>query len=373
MKRALSFIAATVVTTSVYSQPYTGSSSSTDALMEQARQRIYESPLSSSGAPAPSQSDSSSGFERSAGSSNSSTGQSNGSNLNSGASATDQTSVTTDSDISGLEDPHSKPGNSTTGVEGSVQSDSLKSSSGAKNSSEENVGAPGEVQSGASSSSTSSTSRFDNPDNSGAARDNLSTREDRFLNGESKKMDFYGALNSPDLEGDYVKSLDEDSDVRISNGTDYWQQQSVGAPAGAQTGTVSSGEEKGMKKDCDTDKAHHSQTSTDVSKSSDDGTVRSSGTAIDADERYRINREQGNDQAEYHVNREAGSPSTPEASGSAATSETGTRSSGTAIDSDERARMEREKQSANDSESKSGVTPSSGTAADSDEKAHPDL
>lgn len=284
MKRALSFIAATVVTTSVYSQPYTGSSASQDALMEQARQRIYETTQqSSSGAPASSQLESSSGFERSAGSSNSSTGQSNGSNLNGGYStpSSEGAAVTKDSDISGLEKP----------------------------------------QAAASSES---------------------------LNGEAKKLDFYGALNTPDLEGDYIKSLGEESNAKVYNGTDYWKQGSVGAPASGQSGAVSS-DDKEMKKDCDADKAHKAQTWNDAHPSSD-ATVRGSGTAVDSDERYRINREQGAAEDQYHVNREAGSPVDSEASGNAAVSESGTRSSGTAVDADERARLERESRSSTDTE-----------------------
>lgn len=377
MKRALGFIAATVFTTSIYSQPYTGSSAANEALMDRARAQLYSNPAPGVGAPTSTQPGSASGFERSAGASNSSTGQSSGHNISGsiGSSGSGGTSVSQDTDISGLEDPHAVSGKATTGVEGTVQTDSIQPASNLKTTTvDADAGAPSTSQSGGAAS----TSRFDNPNNSVEIRNHLSSRELQFLNGDSSNMDFYGALNTPDLEGDFIKSLDENADVKVYNGTDYWQQQSVGGPAGSQSGGASSaGEKAEMKKEydyTDKDRAHKSQTWKDVNSSSEEGlehsTVRSSGTAVDADERYRINREKGSDQ--YHVNHEAGAPTSPGASGSSATSESGTRSSGTAVDADERARTEREKRSELSPE-KVGTTPSSGTAADSDEKAHPDL
>jgi hypothetical protein len=217
MKRALSFIAATVFTTSVYSQPYTGNSAATDALMEQARQRIYETPLSGAGAAATGQAGSGAGFERTAGPSNSSTGQSNGSNLSGGSSTSsgDGADVTKDSDISGLENPKTSGGR-----EGSAANDSIQKT-------------------------------------------------------------------------DAQKQESASGQTKVYNGTDYWRQQKgVGATAGSQSGAVSS-DEKQMKKDRDAEnakKALKGEATGDLNQS-DAGAVRSSGTAVDSDERARLERE----------------------------------------------------------------------------------
>src|SRR4051812_19391367 len=103
MKRAIGLIAATLLTTSLYSQDYSSSSSSTsnpDSTPD------YQSRQSEAGAPANSESSSSSsaGYDRAPGLSggNSSTGQSNGANVGS-ASEQEQSLTTRDSDLSGSE------------------------------------------------------------------------------------------------------------------------------------------------------------------------------------------------------------------------------------------------------------------------------
>src|ERR1041385_3441698 len=102
MKRAIGLIAATLLTTSVYSQDYSssGSSSNPDSTPD------YRSRQSESGAPASGEysSSSSAGYDRAPGLSggNSSTGQSNGANIGS-ASDQDQSLTMRDSDLSGSE------------------------------------------------------------------------------------------------------------------------------------------------------------------------------------------------------------------------------------------------------------------------------
>jgi len=104
MKRAIGLIAATLLTASVYSQDYSGSSNSTTTNPDSTPD--YQSRQSEAGAPANSESSSSSsaGYDRAPGLSggNSSTGQSNGANIGS-ASDQDQSLTTRDSDLSGSE------------------------------------------------------------------------------------------------------------------------------------------------------------------------------------------------------------------------------------------------------------------------------
>jgi len=99
MKRAFGFIAATLLTTSIYSQDYSSSSTSTtDSTPD------YQSRQSEAGGPSSSQSssNSSAGYDRAPGLSggNSSTGQSNGVNIES-APELDQSLTTRDSDVNG--------------------------------------------------------------------------------------------------------------------------------------------------------------------------------------------------------------------------------------------------------------------------------
>ena len=106
MKRAIGLIAATLLTTSVYSQEYSGSSSSSYPQNPDSTPADYESRQSEAGAPATSESSSSSssGYETSPGASggNSLTGQSNGANIQ-GDQGEDKTLTTRDSDVSGSE------------------------------------------------------------------------------------------------------------------------------------------------------------------------------------------------------------------------------------------------------------------------------
>jgi hypothetical protein len=110
MKRAIGLIAATLLTTSIYSQDYSnsGSLSNPDSTPD------YRSRQSEAGAPASSESSvsSSAGYDKAPGLSggNSSTGQSNGSNVGSAseqypnvATPEDQSLTTRDSDLSGSE------------------------------------------------------------------------------------------------------------------------------------------------------------------------------------------------------------------------------------------------------------------------------
>jgi len=110
MKRAIGLIAATLLSTSVYSQDYDSSSagqsssSSTSSALQQDQTPDYQSRQSESGAPASSQSSSVSGYDRDSNLSggNNSTGQSSGANI-SGSLNQDQTLTTRDSDLNGSE------------------------------------------------------------------------------------------------------------------------------------------------------------------------------------------------------------------------------------------------------------------------------
>jgi hypothetical protein len=101
MKRAIGLIAATLLTTSVYSQDYNSSSQNSDSTPPD-----YQSRQSEAGAPASSDSSStsSSGYEVSPGTSggNSLTGQSSGANVQ-GGQGEDKSLTTRDSDVSGSE------------------------------------------------------------------------------------------------------------------------------------------------------------------------------------------------------------------------------------------------------------------------------
>jgi len=358
MKRAMGLIAAALVSTSVYSQTYNSSGVSNDQLLEQARQRLYEpQPAQSSSGlsnqsnlPAPSgvsgqpefstQSDLS-GYEqfgalRANGSaSNSSTGQSNGSNI--GAS------VTADTDIANLEQPKAA-----SRIEQGFATDPSKVPAEERerallmNQEDKNraVGAPGESQSGSASESESRAPlQYDNPDQTDTSRSDLTSREDRFLNGN----------NDRDRSiSDYDDSLDQGAEVRTYNGQDYWDQQNVGAPAGSQTGKMNSNE--GV---CDTEKAH----------TSNDSTVRSSGSAMDHDDRYHVNREDSGSESRYHVNRESNVDRNYDASGNAAASEFGERSSDQ-VNSTDRTGADASRKS--ESSSSTGSVQSSGTAKDHD-------
>lgn len=342
----MGFIAAALVTTSVYSQS-SNNGMSNDQLLEQARQRLYE-PQSNvetlgvsrndANLQAPSGVSEQPNFSTQAGladlgqqnslnangsPSNSSTGQSNGSNIGS--------SVTTDTDIATLEQPASR-------IEEGFNTDPSKVPAEERErsllmnkteSGESAVGAPGESQTGSSSSSDSSPrSGFDNPDQTGAVRSDLTSRDDRFLNGADSKPD-------------YDESLDQGAEVRTYNGENYWDQQNVGAPAGSQTGKMKSSEGR-----CDTDKV----------PMKNDSTVQSSGSAFDHDDQTRPGRA-------LDSNR------TNDASGNAAASEFGERSSDQ-VNSVDRAESSRKAES--DEKSSSGSVGASGSAKDHDAAVTPD-
>jgi len=143
MKRAFGFIAATLLTTSIYSQDYSSSSSTQnpDSTPD------YQSRQSEAGAPASSDSglSSSTGYDRAPGLSggNSSTGQSNGSNIGSAADQ-DQSLTTRDSDVSGGE------------YRGSVQSEPESSFNSEFSTDSSSSGSSGTSVSGSSSSDLSS-------------------------------------------------------------------------------------------------------------------------------------------------------------------------------------------------------------------------
>jgi len=139
MKRAIGLIAATLLSTSVYSQDSSsGSSSNPDSTPE------YRSRQSEAGSPASSESSSSSsaGYDKAPGLSggNSSTGQSNGANIGNAADQ-DQSLTTRDSDLSGSE------------YRGTIKSEPERSFSAELNSDSSSSGSSGASVSGSAESS----------------------------------------------------------------------------------------------------------------------------------------------------------------------------------------------------------------------------
>jgi hypothetical protein len=296
MKRAIGLIAATVLTTSVYSQDYSSSASQNP----DSTPADYESRQSEAGAPASSDSSSSSpsGYEVSPGASggNSLTGQSNGANVQ-GDPSEDKTLTTRDSDVSGSEyrgtvesEPQqsfdaelsadsSASGSSGSSVSGSASSDSetaaLKGtgtadgafhepatpvregskSEGWSGSGTFSGAGPGAVSGSASSSgsvdvqsNTSSSNYSSSPSTieSTSTCGNAALRErDADLSSRGLEPDS-GALSREEafsnrVEGDLEGDMDRDNVLIFEDWTIVEPDSSVGGPAGSDSGSSSSG------------------------------------------------------------------------------------------------------------------------------------
>jgi len=234
MKKAFGLIAATLVSTSVYSQSYESNSSPaqpTDPAAQKEQTPDYSSRQSESGAPASgefSSSSSSSGYEKSPGlsSGNSSTGQSSGANV-----SEDKTLTTRDSDVSGSEyrgSTQSEPErsfNAELSAESEVHVPAAPVREGSKSEGWSTAGTfsgagPGSI-SGSSSSSTS-------PD----ATPGVSSNRDDDLSSRGLEPD----SNQLSQQGD----IDDDHVLIFEDWTTSDRNEAVGGPAGSDTGSGSS-------------------------------------------------------------------------------------------------------------------------------------
>lgn len=458
MKKAFGLIAATLVSTSVYSQSYESSSNpaqSTDPSAQKEQTPDYSSRQSESGAPASgesSNSTSSSGYEKSPGVSggNSSTGQSSGANV-----SEDKTLTTRDSDVSGTDyrgAAQSEPEKSfqsglSTESSASIEADGDahvpaspiregKKSEGWSTSGTFSGAGPGAVTGSASTSTSpdatpgvSSKSNNFNAEVSGNA--GLSNRDEdlraRGLEPDSNQLtqqnsvegdvdhdravifedwtisepssaiggaadaevgsasssDVSVSIDSSASDSGYAQQLHDrvqrdwssrsgsdmpatplfDRSLDELSRTQYSTEGSVGAPAASVSGSSGKSESDA---ECETHKgaAAGYEHGTAKGDSDFDGSVRSSGTAIDHDERlrreYHFNR---GDDEKAHINR-SGSDSSASSSSSSAPSDYGDRSYDDGHISGN-----------NSASGNSGSVESSGSASDADDTSvkQPDL
>ena len=278
MKRAIGLIAATLLTTSVYSQDYSssGSSSNPDSTPD------YRSRQSESGAPASGEysSSSSAGYDKAPGLSggNSSTGQSNGANVGT-TSDQDQSLTTRDSDLSGSEYRGTLPSeDSNVGSSGNFQSGSSSETNGELNGSGTADGAfhepaapvregqhsegwsgadtfsgagPGSISGSASSTDSSSSTTIPSPTESSnnfssdvSNNSALSNRDqdlrDRGLEPDSNQLDRSDAFSNReqgDMNNDDTLILEDWTVVTPPSDTN------VGAPAESESGSSSGSSE----------------------------------------------------------------------------------------------------------------------------------
>lgn len=248
MKRAIGLIAATLITASVYSQDYSSSSSQNP----DSTPPDYQSRQSEAGAPASSESSStsSSGYEVSPGTSggNSLTGQSSGANVNVQSDQGEDKSLTTrDSDVSGSEfrgSTESEPLKGSGTADGAFHEPASPVREGAKSEGWSGSGTfsgagPGSVSGSASSELTppvtESSTSFEAEVSGNAALENRDQDlSDRGLEPDSN------ALSREDTFDRIERDINDDGTIIFEDWTIVEPDTNVGGPAGSDSGSSSS-------------------------------------------------------------------------------------------------------------------------------------